>query len=149
MWTILKVFIEFVTMLLLFFMSLVFWPRGKWDLSFLTRAGTVTPALESKILTTGPPGKSPQYVFFCIKLLSLSLVCLRFIHVVTSILGFPGGSDGKESACNIGDLGLIPGLGRSPGEGNGNPLQYSCLENSVDRGAWHAAVHGVTESDTT
>ena len=49
--------------------------------------------------------------------------------------GFPGGSDGKASARNAGDLGLIPGLGRSPGEGNGNPLQYSCLENSTDRGA--------------
>ena len=47
-----------------------------------------------------------------------------------------GGSDGKESACNAGDLGLIPGLGRSPGEGNGNPFQYSCLKNSMDRGAW-------------
>ena len=50
-------------------------------------------------------------------------------------LGFPGGSAGKESACNVGDLGLVPGLGRSPGEGNGNPLQYSCLENSMDGGA--------------
>ena len=58
-------------------------------------------------------------------------------------LGFPGGSDGKESACNAGDLGSIPGLGRSPGEGNGNPLQYSDLENSMDRGAWQAVVHGV------
>ena len=52
------------------------------------------------------------------------------------ITGFPGGSDGKESACNAGDLGLIPGSERSPGEGNDNPLQYSCLENSMDRGAW-------------
>ena len=51
-------------------------------------------------------------------------------------LGFPGGSDGKASARNAGDLALIPGLGRSPGEGNGNPLQYSCLENSMDRGPW-------------
>jgi len=49
--------------------------------------------------------------------------------------GFPGGSDGKASACNAGDLGLIPGLGRSPGKGNGNLFQYSCLENSMDRGA--------------
>ena len=57
--------------------------------------------------------------------------------------GFPGGSDGKESACNAGDPGLIPGLGRSPGEGNGNSLQYSSLENSMDRGAWWATVHGV------
>ena len=54
--------------------------------------------------------------------------------------GFLGGSDGKESACNVGDLGLIPGLGRSPGEGNGYPLQYSCLENSMDRGAWGTTV---------
>ena len=49
---------------------------------------------------------------------------------------FPGGSDSKESACSAGDTGLIPGLGRSAGEGNGNPLQYSCLENPMDRGAW-------------
>ena len=51
-------------------------------------------------------------------------------------MGFPGGSESKESACNAGDLGLISGLGRSPGEGNGYPLQYSCLENSMDRGPW-------------
>ena len=59
-------------------------------------------------------------------------------------MGFPRSSVGKESACNAGDLGLIPGLGISPGEGNGNPLQYSCLENPMDRGAWWATVHGVT-----
>ena len=58
-------------------------------------------------------------------------------------LGFPGGSDGKESACNMGNTGLIPGEGRSPGEGNGNTLQYSCLESSMDRGAWQATVRGV------
>ena len=64
--------------------------------------------------------------------------------------GFPGGSDGKESACNAGDMGLIPGSGRSCGEGNGNPLQYSCLENFMDRGAWWATGHGVAkELDTT
>ena len=51
-------------------------------------------------------------------------------------MGYPGGSDGKVSACNVGDQGSIPGLGRSPGEENGNPLQYSCLENSMDGGAW-------------
>ena len=56
---------------------------------------------------------------------------------------FPGGSDGKASACNAGDLGSIPGSGRSPGEGNGNPLQYSCLENPMDRGALQATVHGI------
>ena len=62
---------------------------------------------------------------------------------------FPGGSDGKESACNAGDPGLISGSRRSPGEGNGNPLQYSCLKNPVDIEAWRATVHGVTESDRT
>ena len=58
-------------------------------------------------------------------------------------VGFPHSSVGKESACNAGDLGSIYGSGRSPGEGNGNPLQYSCLENPKDRGAWRATVHGV------
>ena len=62
-------------------------------------------------------------------------------------MGFPGGSDGKESTCNAGDPGSIPGLGKSPGEGNGNPLQY-CLENSMDRGAWWASVHGIAKSQT-
>ena len=60
--------------------------------------------------------------------------------------GFPGGSDGKESACDAGDPGSTPGLGRSLGEGNGNPLQYSCLENSMDRGALWAAIHVVAKS---
>ena len=63
-------------------------------------------------------------------------------------IGFPGGSDSKESACNVGDLGSIPGLGRSPREGHGNPLQYSCLKNPMDRGAWRAMVHGVTQNQT-
>ena len=61
-------------------------------------------------------------------------------------MDFPGGSAGKESACNAGDLGSIPGPGRSPREGNGNALQRSRLENPVDRGAWGATVHGVAES---
>ena len=64
------------------------------------------------------------------------------------VLGFPGGSDGKAPACNVGDPGSIPGSGRSPGEGNGNPLQYSCLENPMDRGAWQATVDGVAKSRT-
>ena len=64
-------------------------------------------------------------------------------------MGFPGGSDGKESACSAGASGSIPGLGRYPGEGNDYPLQYSCLENPVDRGDWWAVIHGVAESDTT
>ena len=58
-------------------------------------------------------------------------------------MGFPGGSDSKESACNVGDPGSVPGLGRSPGEGNGNPLQYSCLENSMDRGFCQETVQGL------
>ena len=62
--------------------------------------------------------------------------------------GFPGGSEVKASAYNAGDLGSIPGLGRSPGEGNGNPFQYSCLENPMDGGAWWATVHGVAKSWT-
>ena len=62
--------------------------------------------------------------------------------------GFPGGSEGKVFACNAGNWASIPGSGRAPGVGNGNPLQYSCLENPMDRGAWKAIVHGVTQSRT-
>jgi len=62
--------------------------------------------------------------------------------------GFAGGLDARESACNAGELGLIPGWGRSPGRGNGNPLQCSCLGNAVDRGAWRVIVHGVAKSQT-
>ena len=62
--------------------------------------------------------------------------------------GFPGGSDGKESACKAGDLGSIPGLGRSPGGGHGNPLQSSCLENPMETGAWRATGYGVAKSRT-
>ena len=68
--------------------------------------------------------------------------------MVLSTLGFPCGSAGKESACNAGDSGLISGSGSSPGEGNGSRLQYSCLENSMDRGAWQAIVQGVAKSWT-
>ena len=70
------------------------------------------------------------------------------LSMVLFVWGFPCGSAGKESTCNVGDLGSIPGLGRSPGDGNGNPLQYSCLENPMDRGTWRATVHGVAESQT-
>ena len=63
-------------------------------------------------------------------------------------MGFPGGSDGKVSAHNVGDPGSIPRLGRFPGEGNGNPLQYSFLENSMDGGAWRTAIHGAAKSWT-
>ena len=70
---------------------------------------------------------------------------LKFLGVFCSR---PGGSDSKESACNAGGMGSVPGLGRSSGGGNGNPLQYSCLENSMDKGAWQATVHRVTKSQT-
>jgi len=64
-------------------------------------------------------------------------------------VGFPGGSIVKDLPAKARDLGSIPGLGRSPGEGNGNPLQYSCLENPMDRGAWQATVYGVTKKSDT
>ena len=73
---------------------------------------------------------------------------LILTHAGTLECSLPGSSDGKESACNARDLGLIPGSGRSPREGNGNPLQCSCLENPMDRRAWQATVHGVTRSWT-
>ena len=63
-------------------------------------------------------------------------------------MGFPGGSDGKKSARSAGDPDSIPGSGKSPGEGNGKPFQYSCLENPLDIGAWQATVHGVAKSQT-
>ena len=85
------------------------------------------------VITTPPPPKP--------------LIYLSHIYLLSAIY-VPGGLDGKESACNAEDLGLILGLGRSLGEGNGNPLQYSCLENPVDRGAWWATVHGVAKSWT-
>ena len=67
---------------------------------------------------------------------------------MSCFVGFPSGLEVKVSACNVGDLGLIPGLGWFFGEGNGNPLQYSCLENPMDGGAWWATAHGVTKSQT-
>ena len=70
------------------------------------------------------------------------------IRHMLSRVGFPHGSDGKESACNAEDPGLVPESGGSPGEGNGNPLQYSCLENTMDRGFWLATVHGVPKNWT-
>ena len=89
-----------------------------------------TPAREGGSLITGSPGKKKGSA-----------------HKYAT-WGFPGSSAGKESACSAGDLGSIPELGRSPGEGNGNPHQCSCLENPLDRGAWWATVHRVTESWT-
>ena len=91
---------------------------------------------------TGPPGRSPGcFCFMDAKPSHISRNTNYFL------LSYPGNSEGKESACNVGNPGSMPGSGRSPGEGNGNPLQYSCLENPMDRGAWQATVHGVEKSD--
>ena len=82
-------------------------------------------------------------------MLCLLQVYSRVIHTHTDIWGFPGGQVVKNQPANAGhagDVGWISGLGRSPGEGNGNPLQDSCMENSMDRGAWHATVHGISKS---
>ena len=75
---------------------------------------------------------------------------IYFLKILSYIyrLGFPGGSNGKESTCNAGDLGSVPGLGRSPGEENGNPFQYYCLKNPMDGGAWWAIVYEVAKSWT-
>ena len=99
-----------------------------------------------------------RYRFLYAKI-TINYLCTLFHYIfmsaydLSSILPstcFPGGSDGKASACIAGDLGLIPGSGRSPGEGNGNPLQYSCLENSMDKGAWQATIHETAkDSDIT
>ena len=104
------------------------------------------------------PGDLPNPGIKLMSLVSLALAyefftswtivhCVYILSALFVFMGFPG-SDGKESANDAGDLGLIPRLGRSPGEGNGYPLQYSCLENPMDRGAWQAAVPGVTMSQT-
>ena len=75
---------------------------------------------------------------------------LMFVEILSLPPGFPSSSDNKESACNVEDLGVIPGSERVPGGGHDNPLQYSCLENPMDRGAWWATVHGTAkELDTT
>ena len=83
-------------------------------------------------------------------LLLISEICLiyKLNFIIGRYIGFPSSSDGKESACNAGDLGLIPGSGRSPAEGTDNPLQYSCLENPMDREAWQVTVQEVTKSQT-
>ena len=88
------------------------------------------------------------YILYMRLAQSRHLVFVSYLMLINLNFGFPGGSDGKESACNAGDQSSTPGLGRSPGEENGNLLQCSCLENSMDRRAWWATVHGVTKSRT-
>ena len=86
-------------------------------------------------------------VFRFMKTLNLLSQCST-LRAHLTLMGFAGGSDGKESACNVRDLGSLPGSGRFPGEGNGKSLQYSCLSNLMDRGVWWATTHGVTKSQT-
>ena len=97
--------------------------------SLVSRPGieSMSLALEGRFLTTGASGKS----------------LLGFVNFLSMHLSSFGGSVGKESTCKPGDLDSIPGLGRSLGGGHGNPLQYSCLENTMDKGVWWAAIHGV------
>ena len=87
-------------------------------------------------------------VLIIIYTILLTFQFLSYINIFLNQEGFPGDSDGKESAYSAGDSGSNPGSGKSPGEGNGNPLQSSCLENSMDREAWWATVHGVAKSQT-
>ena len=100
-----------------------------------------------------PPGSSVLWILQVNVLEWVQIMKLNFkkwnnYRFILVSKGFPCGSNGKESACNPGDLGLIPGSGRYPGEWNGHPLQYSYLENSMDRGAWPATVHGIAKSRT-
>ena len=151
MWIIFKVFIEFVTVLLLF-MFWCFGCGGYGDLSSLTRDWACTPCIGRQRLdhwaslllpSREHPTLHDAQVF--------SLLSAGFLEItLTSNLGFPGGSDRRESACNVGDLGLIPGLRRSPGGGHGNPLQYSCSENPHgQRSLVGYSPWGCKESDTT
>ena len=90
-----------------------------------------------------------RHIYVTLQLLQISqniTTCLLLLICKYKLIGLPCSSDGKESACNAGDLGLIAESGRSSGEGNVNPLQYLCLENPMDRGAWQAVVHGTAKS---
>ena len=102
----------------------IFWPRDQTCVSCIGR----------RILYHSATREAPQY--------------LAYLGPTHNILGLPGSSDSKESSCSAGDLSSIPGWGISPGEGNGNPLQYSCLENPMDGGAWQVTVYGVPKSRT-
>ena len=114
---------------------LLSWARRPWVVQ------AVTTLLASPNATTTPcPIHTEQ--------LEAPQVCNTLPPFLPLSCGFPGGSEVKASASHAGDPGSIPGSGRSPGEGNGNPLQYSCLENPMDRKAWWATVHGVPKSRT-
>ena len=102
----------------------------------------IIPSLISRSIrrNRGKKNSLKQYILF------YTVYYISYIHMCICILGFPGCSDGKKSACDVGGLGLTAGSGRSSEEGHGNPLHYSCLENPIDWGAWWATVRGVTKS---
>ena len=119
-----------------------------WQRSGYLTLSLCLSVLNCKMEMTAPASKG-AYVF---KWANTSTMLRPALTLTEDLLilcySFPGGSEGKESACNAEDPGSIPGLGRSPGQGNGNPRQYSCLENSMDRGAWETTVHGCAKSQT-
>ena len=107
--------------------------------------------LPSRLTPPSPSGMRASELFPWDIYVSVKVIIYFFWYIVRVdiIKSFPGGSNSKESTCNEGDQGLIPGLGRSSGGGNGKPFQYSCLENSMDKGACQAIVHGVANSQTS
>ena len=117
-------------------MSLLFNTLSRFITAFLPRSNHLISWLQSPFAVFLEPKKRK------------SVTTSTFSPFICYEVGFPGGSEDKAFAYNAGDPGSIPGLGRSPGEGNGNPLQYSCLKNPMDRGAWQATVHGVAKNRT-
>ena len=111
------------------------------DISFMD---VMAADLYTSIKKSGYKGEKRNVVLASAVQQSESAICIH----ISPPWEFPGSSVGKESACSARDLASIPGLGRSPGQGNGNPLRYSCLENPMDRGAWRAMVHSVARSQT-
>ena len=107
-----------------------------WDLISLTRDQTGTPCIGRQSFNNWIAKEVPTLSLIACYSASAKYDIVWFNHILSLSLYFPGGSDAKASAYNAGDLGSVPGLGRAPGEGNGNPLQYSCLENPMDREAW-------------
>ena len=153
MWTILKVFFEFVKILLLFYVF-VLWPQGIWDLGSPTNNWTCTPCIRRQSLNHWTPREDPVLGPFLYTVVDISTVLYPVFDAVPNLhlwicsgvwekYGLPWWLGEWSSACNAGNLGLIPGSGISPGEGNGSPLHYSCLENPVNRGAWRSTVQGL------
>ena len=155
MWIIFKIFIEFVTILFLFYGFFFFWPQGMSDLSSLARNQTRISCIGRCSPNHWTAREALTFVIFYLIEKIFNLVFISFFTIeAKSISNFTfyyhgGNSVVKNTPANVedtGDVGSIPGWERSPGGGNGNPLQYSCLENPVDRGAWRATVQGVTKS---